>query len=54
VISELCDEFRLVPGKQFVLAGCSKYLASAVPELQKVAQNGSTMIPICLWVYACR
>jgi len=22
VISELCDEFRLVPGKPFVLAGC--------------------------------
>ena len=22
MISELCDEFRLVPGKPFVLAGC--------------------------------
>jgi len=22
VISELCDEFRLVPGKPFVLSGC--------------------------------
>ena len=39
---------------RYMCNGRSEYPASAVPELQKVAQNGSTIIPICLWVCVCR